>query len=372
MSREFFEEIGEVPDEILISLRDKVSKGFSIYTAATDKKVFSCKVMPRFSHEESFDRVFEEFKGTEYVPLYRETNGEYRLIVVHKKDEEERNIRPAIHFILLALTLLTVTGAGYLVWVGKDLWMSLVFAVSLMAILGTHETGHALTARRRDVKATLPFFIPVPPPIFPFGTLGAVIFMNSPIKNRKVLLDVGVSGPIAGFIVSLPILIVGLSLSSPTTAATAVESGEFVLGPSLLFLFLIRLFFEGAQIVDLHPLAIAGWIGLFVTSLNLLPMGQLDGGHVIRSFATKHYRKIYFGIALLLVGVGVIWPGWIIWPLFVWILTRFEHPGPLDDVSELDKKRKILGLIAILILLLTFMPVPILPAELLDIGNLNN
>jgi membrane-associated protease RseP (regulator of RpoE activity) len=240
-----------------------------------------------------------------------------------------------------------------------------------MAILGTHETGHALTARRRDVKATLPFFIPVPPPIFPFGTLGAVIFMNSPIKNRKALLDVGVAGPLAGFILSLPILIWGLMLSKALPPDAPVE-GNFILGPSLLFLFLVRTFFEGAELIDLHPLAIAGWIGLFVTSLNLLPMGQLDGGHVVRGFSTKHYRKVYFGIALLLVGIGVIWPGWIIWSLFVWLITRYEHPGPLDDVSGLDRKRKLLGLIAILILVLTFMPVPILPVELLHLENLNN
>ncbi len=185
MAKEFFEEIGDLSDEVLISLREKVSKGFSIYEAATDKRVLSCKVMPRYSHEESFNRVYDEFTDTEYTPLYRKIDGDYKLLVVHKKDVEEREIRPAYHFILMALTLITVTGAGYLVWVGKDLWLSLVFAVSLMAILGTHETGHALTARKRGVKATLPFFIPVPPPIFPFGTLGAVIFMNSPIKNRK-------------------------------------------------------------------------------------------------------------------------------------------------------------------------------------------
>ncbi len=161
----------------------------------------------------------------------------------------------------------------------------------------------------------------------------------------------------------------GLKLSSPTTTAAAVETGEFVLGPSLLFLYMVRYFFEGAQMVDLHPLAIAGWIGLFVTSLNLLPMGQLDGGHVIRAFATNHYRKIYFGVAILLIGVGVIWPGWIFWPLFVWLITRFEHPGPLDDVSGLDNKRKLIGALTILILILTFMPVPILPAELLEMGG---
>ncbi len=371
MAREFFEELGDLPDEMLLSLRDKVSKGFSVYEATYDKKVLLCKVTPRYSHEESFNRVLEEFKGTEYVPLYREINGSYRLLVVHKKDSEERRIQPTLHLFLIAVTLLTMTWAGYVVWTDGNLRGSIIFAVALMTILGVHETGHALTARRRDVKATLPFFIPVPPPIFPFGTLGAVIFMNSPIKNRKVLMDVGVAGPLAGFLISLPILIVGLKLSTALPEAAPLEKGNFLLGPSLLFLFLVRAFFEGAQMVDLHPLAVAGWIGLFVTSLNLLPMGQLDGGHVVRGFARRHYRKVYFAIALLLLGLGMIWPGWIIWPLFVWLITRFEHPGPLDDVSELDWKRKLLGLIAILILILTFMPVPIVPAEFLQLENLN-
>ncbi len=366
MARDFFEEIGDLSNEVLLSIREKVSKGFSIFEAASDKRIFSCKVAPRYSHEKSFDIVFDEFKGTEYVPLYREIDGDYKLIVARRKNAKERGIRPSFHLILMVLTLFTVTGAGYFVWVGEDLGMSFVFAIALMAILGTHETGHALTARRRDVKATLPFFIPVPPPIFPFGTLGAVIFMNSPIKNRKSLLDVGVAGPLAGFILALPILIVGLKLSTALPVDAPLEKGDFVLGPSLLFLVLVKAFFAGAEMVDLHPLAVAGWIGLFVTSLNLLPMGQLDGGHVVRSFATKKYRKIYFGVAILLVGVGVIWPGWIIWPLFVWIITRYEHPGPLDDVSGLDGRRKLLGVIAIVILILTFMPVPILPVELLQ------
>ncbi len=371
MPKEYFEEIGDVPDDVLLSLREKVSKGFSIYETATDQKVLSCKVAPRYSHEESFNIVFEEFRDTEYIPLYRRADDGLRLIVVHKREVAERKFRPAFHLILMLATLITMTWAGYVVWSSGSLSGSMMFAVALMAILGVHETGHALTARLRGVNATLPFFIPVPPPIFPFGTLGAVIFMNSPIKNRKALLDVGVSGPIAGFVLTIPILLVGLRFSRVMPPTEALGKGDFLLGPSLLFVFLIGLFFKGAPVIDLHPLAVAGWIGLFVTSLNLLPMGQLDGGHVIRGLMTKHYRKVYFGIALLLLGIGLFWPGWLIWPFFVWILTRFEHPGPLDDVSGLDRTRKVLAVIAIIILILSFMPVPIIPAELLQPGNLN-
>ncbi len=371
MPKDFFEEIGEVSDEVLLGLREKVAKGFSILEASTDEKVLSCNVTPLYSHRESFSRVFEEFEDSEYVPLYRRTEDGLRLIVVHKREASERRLRPVFHFLLLFATLLTMTWAGYRMWANGDLALSVVFAVSLMAILGVHETGHALMARRRKVKATLPFFIPVPPQIFPFGTMGAVIFMNSPIKDRRALLEVGVAGPIAGFLLSIPILLVGLKLSTVMLPIEALDEGGFILGSSLFFQFLVGLFFEISPglFIDLHPLATAGWIGIFVTSLNLLPMGQLDGGHVVRGLMTKHYRKLYFGIALLLMAIGLFWPGWIIWPLFVWLITRFEHPGPLDDVSELDLKTKLLALVALVILVLCFMPVPILPAELLQLEN---
>ncbi len=350
-------------EENLIWSRDKVEKGFSIYRAAEDKGEIVYTVMPRYSHEKSFSLILEEFKATEYLPKYRRIKGELQVAVVRKK-EKRREIRPLLHFLLLSVTVVTMTWAGYVWWAEGNLGQSITFAVALMSILGIHEMGHALMARRRGMDATLPIFLPVPPPIFPFGTLGAVIFTNSPVLNRKSLLDVGAAGPIAGFLLCLPILAVGLAYSQVMPSGASKE-GEILLGPSLLFLFLAKTILGNFELIELHPLAIAGWAGLFVTSLNLLPMGQLDGGHVIRSLLPVHHKKAYYGIALLLIAAGLLfWPGWIFWILIVGLLTKLEHPGPLDDVSELDLNRKILAVVVFLILILSFMPVPIIPAEL--------
>ncbi len=372
MPREFFQELGEITEEASRAFREKVERGFAVLEASAEKGVFSCKVQPRYSHEESFEKVYEEFRDSEHLPLYRRVGGDLKLLVVRRKEVKERGLKPVMHLLLIAATLVTMTWAGFVVWTGGSFVGSILFALSLMAILGLHETGHALIARRRDVKATLPFFIPVPPPIFPFGTLGAVIFMNSPIKNRKSLMDVGIAGPLAGFLVSLPILLIGLVYSKGTTQE-AIAGENFLLGPSLLFYLLARAFFHGYEVVDLHPLAVAGWIGLFVTSLNLLPMGQLDGGHLVRALMPRHYRKFYFGIAFLLLLMGrFVWPGWLVWPIFVWVITRYEHPGPLDDVSELDARRKIIAAVGLAVLLLSFAPVPIIPTALLGLENLNS
>jgi Zn-dependent protease len=344
--------------------REKVEKGFSIYRAAEDKGVIVYTVMPRYSHEESFSLILEEFKATEYLPKYGRIKGELQVAIVRKK-ERRREIRPLLHFLLLIATAITMTWAGYVWWAEGSLSQSIIFAVSLMSILGIHELGHALVARRKGIDATLPVFLPVPPHVFPFGTLGAVIFMNSPVPNRKSLLDVGVAGPIAGFLLCLPILAVGLAYSQVMPPSAVPKEGELLLGPSLLFLFLAKIILGDFTLIELHPLAIAGWAGLFVTSLNLLPMGQLDGGHVVRGLLPVHYRKAYYSVALLLIAVGLgFWPGWIFWVLIVSLLTKMEHPGPLDDVSELDLNRKILAFIAFLILIVSFMPVPIMPAEL--------
>ncbi|MBI5253316.1 MAG: site-2 protease family protein [Euryarchaeota archaeon] len=346
-------------EENLIWSREKVEKGFSIYRAAEDKGALVYTVMPRYSHEESFSLVLEEFKATEYLPKYRRIKGELQVAIVRRK-ERRREIRPLLHFLLLIATVVTMTWAGYVWWAEGNLSHSIIFAVSLMSILGIHELGHALTARRKGIDATLPLFLPVPPPAFPFGTLGAVIFMNSPVPNRKSLLDVGAAGPIAGFLLCLPILTVGLAYSQVIPPSAVPKEGEILLGPSLLFLFLAKAILGDFTLIELHPLAIAGWAGLFVTSLNLLPMGQLDGGHVVRGLLPVHYRKAYYSIALLLIAVGMrFWLGWIFWVFIVSLLTRMEHPGPLDDVSELDLNRKILAFIVFLILVLSFMPVPI-------------
>src|SRR4030043_309999 len=194
---------------------------------------------------------------------------------------------------------------------GKDL-KGLPFALTLMTILLSHELSHYFTSRKHKVKATLPYFIPAPTII---GTFGAVIKMKSPIVTRKALVDIGASGPVAGFIISVIVSIIGLSLSK--VVAIGETKGALGLGDSLLFSFLSDMILNyqpGFQDIALHPVAFAGWIGLFVTSLNLIPIGQLDGGHIAYALlGEKHFLLSNILVATMVLLGLLLWEGWTIW-----------------------------------------------------------
>lgn len=255
--------------------------------------------------------------------------------------------RLAIHGILFILTVFsTYFVAG--VW----------FAFPLMTILLCHEMGHFLMSRYYGVEATLPFFIPFP--LSPFGTLGAIIRMRGLIPDRKALFDIGAGGPLAGLILIFPTIYFGLKASTIVPIATGPGTG-MVLGDSLLFKGLEWLALgpipKGYD-VALHPAAYAGWVGLFVTALNLLPIGQLDGGHVLYALLGPKSVRVYrVGIFLFALYAVFYNPEWI---LLVILLFFFglKHPPPLNDVTPLDPKRKILGLLVILIFFSSFMPSP--------------
>lgn len=338
-----------------------VSLGYEIIDIREDENSIVFGVIPRYSHKESFSLVYENLPEG-FIPIYRKTRGGYEIRIL-KRERRERKISKKMNLALLIATTITTTWAGYAIWAEGDIKKSIIFSISLMSILGIHELAHALTAKKEGIRATLPIFIPVPPPIFPFGTLGAVIFMNSPVRNRGSLIKIGISGPIAGFCLSVPLSIIGIYLSQTAPPSSIGEEG-FILGPSLLFYLVTRIIFGEMQdkILLLHPLAIAGWAGLFVTSLNLIPVGQLDGGHVIRGIAPMKYKYIYLLTMLFLLIMGFIWPGWFVWAIVVYFLTKSQHPGPLDDVSEPTGKEKMMLGAMVLMLLLSFMPIPIAPA----------
>lgn len=273
-----------------------------------------------------------------------------------------------INILLFLLTILSTVFAGALQQGANPitnpfslLW-GLPFALALLAILLTHELGHYIVSRRRGVDATLPYFIPVPNLI---GTFGAFIMMRGAVRNRRDLLDIGIAGPLAGFAVALPLVVLGLSLSR-YEAMPAPEEG-ITLGSSLLFSFFSRLIFgPGAEsgTIVLHPIAFAGWIGMLVTCLNLLPMGQLDGGHVAYAiFGRRHGTiSILTAVALFLLALWPPWnpngwPGWFVWALLP-LLMKSRHPSPLDPITPLDDKRKILAGLALGILAVTFIPKP--------------
>lgn len=350
-------------------LQNWISSGFEIKGMRIFDSSPSFRVAPLYSPEDSFNRVLEKFQDSGLYPVYRENQGQQYIYVTQKK-ERKRKLKPVHHWLLLLATAFTVTSAGYLWWAPGDLLQSIFFAVALMTILGGHELGHYLMAKKNSVEATLPFFIPVPPFIFPFGTMGAVIMMGSPIPSRKVLMEIGIAGPIVGFLLTIPVLIFGLANSQIVPAKTEIEPGEIIFFMQPLMAVLTQLIHGSVPqgfSLDPHPLAMAGWIGLFVTFLNLMPIGQLDGGHIARALMPNHYERFFrvvFGILLLMGMITFpLFPGWIMWALVVFLLTKLKHPGPLNDVTELDWKHKLMGVALIIMLIATFAPIPLTSAE---------
>jgi membrane-associated protease RseP (regulator of RpoE activity) len=272
---------------------------------------------------------------------------------------------PFLHLFLFILTLFSTLVAGAM-QTGTDIlkepekiYKGLPFALTLMTILLGHEFSHYFASRKHNTKATLPYFIPAPPLISIIGTFGAFIKMKSPIVTRKALIDIGASGPIVGFIISVIVSIVGLSLSK--VVAIRETEGALRLGDSLLFSFLSNIslnYQTGSQDILLHPVAFAGWIGLFVTSLNLIPVGQLDGGHI--AYALLGEKHVYLSKILVLVMVPLgllLWAGWAIWAVLLLILG-LRHPPVLYREASLDPKRRFIGWLALVIFILTFIPVP--------------
>jgi membrane-associated protease RseP (regulator of RpoE activity) len=263
---------------------------------------------------------------------------------------------------LFAATVLTTLFVGALME-GADplgqpatLFWGVPFSVSLLLILGVHELGHYLTARAYGVSVTLPYFVPLPIP--PLGTMGAIIRMRSPIPNRRVLFDIGIAGPLAGLVLALPILVTGLALS-PIKHPAGVVLRE---GNSLAYLLLKWLVKgpipAGADVI-LHPMALAGWLGLFVTALNLMPLSQLDGGHIAYAVLGRRHRLLVYGFLGVMVTLFLIsgWYGWLIW-IGVAVALGLRHPPPLDDLTPLDSSRRLMAALALVLLIVLITPLP--------------
>jgi membrane-associated protease RseP (regulator of RpoE activity) len=308
---------------------------------------------------------------------------------------------PRLNLILFIATVISVlvTGAlisptGLPVNGQPSIWQLLVaalpFTVSFISILTAHEFGHFLMGRYHGVQVSLPYFIPLPI-VSGFGTMGAFINMKEQPKNRRILLDIAVAGPLAGLVVTIVVLIIGLSLSQTSTlpAAASTVPGVMMEGNSLLYLALkflrfgqllpqpadyggvapalywLRYFFTGQPFpfggldVTIHPVAWAGWGGMLITSLNLIPAGQLDGGHVLYVLlGRKRAARLLPVILVLLVGLGFFWNGWWLWAVLIFLFGRF-YAEPLDEITPLDPPRKALAVLAIIIFLLVFIPVPL-------------
>jgi membrane-associated protease RseP (regulator of RpoE activity) len=283
---------------------------------------------------------------------------------------------------LLVLTFLSTTAVGAFHWLGfmldfgqKDIDFSPVqlavnglwYSLSVLAILGAHEMGHYLACRHYRVDASLPYFLPLPPP-FPTGTLGAFIRIRQAFRTKRELFDIGIAGPIAGFVVAVPLLFIGMSLSRVVPFPTEFQGVE--LGEPLLFKAAMWLRFgtpDAGYSVNMHPMAFAAWFGLLATALNLFPIGQLDGGHIAYAVLGRKSTAITLVMVVCLVGLTFVSRSWIVWTvLTVSMLFAFgpRHPQIPDEDAPLDRGRILLAIFAAVMFALCFTPAPM---ELLEI-----
>ena len=373
-------------------------------TYGSAKQKFMVRYHGRFFNNDTqsaYETLDKQLKPMGITPLFRWDGLRQAVVLIPGVTAPARH-RPVINLILFILTLISVlvTGALYgveeaiptnlLGWVSMFLQRGWPFAVSLIAILTAHEFGHYFAGRHHGLNVSLPYFIPFP--LSPFGTMGAFINMKDIPRNRKVLLDIGIAGPLSGLVVAIPVLLLGLSLSTISTLPEQAAGGlslqlegnsilyllsKFVIFGQLLpspasyeglnpLLYWIKYFFSGQPLplggvdVMLHPVAWAGWAGLLVTGLNLIPAGQLDGGHILFVlFGEKRARILYPIILITLVALGFFWNGWWLWAVIIFLLGRF-YAEPLDMITELDMRRKILGGLAMIVFILTFIPVPLI------------
>jgi len=349
---------------------------------------------------ESYDQISSLLREYQITPLFRKSEGKH-LILLKKGVIQPKKRKSWVNIALFVITFFSILFAGvYTTYSGPEvldwdvisihvrprLGESLGFAVSLLSILTAHEFGHYFTARRHRTKVTLPYFIPFP--ISPFGTMGAFISLQEPPRNKRVLLDIGIAGPLAGLVVAVPVLIYGLTLSPVEPLPGSITSPFLFEGNSLLYLFLkylvhgqwlpqpasfanlppflywVQYFFTGTPLpeggldVSIHPIAWAGWAGLLVTALNLLPAGQLDGGHLVFGLFGQKARKIWPFLLVILIVLGFAWAGWWLWAFLILLFGRAQAE-PLDQITDLNPARKVLAWFGLIVFILVFMPVPL-------------
>jgi membrane-associated protease RseP (regulator of RpoE activity) len=321
--------------------------------------------MPASEALDHLDPHLEKLDAHAYLSHDDQQNQDLVTVLKGRFEPKPRPWWP--NLILLILTLLSLFFIGAQIDASQNnmafrvenLWRGWKYAGSLILILGSHELGHYFAARRHNVSVTLPYFIPMPFTIF--GTLGAFIQLREPMRNRRVLFDVGVAGPLAGLIFAVPILFLGLATSDIHTIdpdAAGFREGNSILYAAAKYIIYGRLIPDGNEDVLINQFAQAGWTGLFVTALNLIPIGQLDGGHVMYTLFGKRAKQLYWPIIIIFIALSLYSQVWIIWTLLLLLLGRF-YATPLDDITPLDRRRRLIGFITLIIFVLIFIPNPI-------------
>lgn len=321
--------------------------------------------------EAAYALIAPRFRDLGKLPLLQEEGAGVALLVLPALPP------PAPSRLWLALLLFVATIASTIyvgaqdldLTTGQPVWSwadGISFSAALLGILLAHELGHYIAARREGVAVSYPFFIPMP--IFLLGTMGAFISIKEPVPNRRALLAIGIAGPLAGLAVAIPVLLLGLSLSEVRNVDALREAlpnvTYFTEGNSLIYAALKVLVFgrmlpAGPEDVFLHPVALAGWAGLFVTGLNLLPAGQLDGGHVFFAlFGPRPAQIMSMAVAVVLLGLGFLWSGWFLWAVIVALLGQ-RHSPLLNEVTPLRGGWRLLAVFGLIVFALVFMPAPI-------------
>src|SRR5881409_164745 len=351
-----------------------------------DREVIDALVHP--AHVEPSPELaaaLQRWPGT----YYWSDEPEGRHLVLTRLLGRRRREAWALHLLLVAATLFTTTFVGAVLKGAIPFdpnplalvlgtypfpadfvhaWATgLSFAAPLLTILLCHELGHYLTARRYRLDVSPPYFIPVPFVPWSIGTMGAFIRLRTLVSDRRQLLDVGIAWPIAGLVVAIPVLWLGLRLSHALPGhgpdagmLVAMGTDTVAVGDSLLTLMLRHLVHGSAPAILLDPMAFAGWLGIVVTMYNLLPISQLDGGHVLYAALPRWHQRIALGFWVLVVILGWFWRGWLYWGLLVLVLSRgrLGHPPVLDAQRPLPRSRRVLAWVALVLFVITFAPVP--------------
>jgi hypothetical protein len=357
--------------------------------------------------EEAYDQLSAALRPLNVTPMFRKEKKQHVVYLVSGV-LHPRPSRVWVNVLLFGLTVLSMLFAGTFFYLPSHiqgafslepgvllpsllpaLGDGFIFAASLLAILLAHEFGHYLAGRYHHTMVTLPYFIPFP--LSPFGTMGAFIQLKEPPKNKRILLDIGIAGPLAGLVVAIPVLLLGLALSQVDRIPAILPPGQGIQleGNSLLYLlskfivfgrllpdpvsyegltpvvYWVRYFFTGQPVplggtdVILHPMAWAAWAGLLVTALNLIPAGQLDGGHVVYVLFGRGAATFLPFILVALIFLGFVWPGWWLWAFLIFLMGRL-HAEPLDQITPLDPRRRAVAILGVVLFFLVFTPVPLL------------
>jgi hypothetical protein len=331
--------------------------------------------------EMAYNELDREFVARDLIPVFREFEGKQVIHVLSGRVKPQPRA-VWVNAVLFGVTVITMLMMGTFIAIGEidrfnpgqaevlmgsyflQLWRGFPYAASLLLILGSHELGHYFAARYHRLAVTLPYFIPAPPPIGLLGTFGAFIQLREPMRNRKALLDVGAAGPLIGLIFAIPIVFIGLA----TSYRGPISAGGYFEGNSMLYA-LMKIIINGGEylpngINDFHmnQLATAGWAGLLITALNLMPIGQLDGGHILYSLIGNRARRLYFPLVGLAIGLTFVSQMWILWVLLLLLFGRM-YAAPLDMITPLNPRRFYVAILALVTFIFIFPPVPLTPIE---------